>query len=1210
MLAAFPCWMIVVAAFANSDDEPLVLAPAATRTVDYSRDIEPILTKSCVSCHGAKKQKGGLALHRKGLALSGGDEGADIIPGDSAKSRLIQYVGGINEDHLMPPDGFGESLTVEQVGLLRAWIDQGMAWPESAQGREERSDHWAFQRPTHPEPPAVKAESWVKNPIDRFVLARLESDGLHPAPEADRATLIRRLSLDLVGLPPTVAEVDTFTADPSPDAYDRLVDRLLASPHYGERWARKWLDLARYADTNGYEKDRERSIWPYRDWVIRALNDDKPFDQFTVEQIAGDLLPNATLDQKVATGFHRNTMINEEGGIDVAEFRFASLVDRVQTTGTTWLGLTVQCAQCHTHKYDPVTQREYYRLMAFFDDTDEPEINLPDPAITAQRAAISRQIAQLEADLPNRFPDIDSTIQWSVAHPTSASGENAPVAIRDDGSICAVGSTPATDRTELRFAVDLAKIDAIRLEALTDPTLPKKGPGRATNGNFVLGEIRVAAIGSSGQEIPLVLNSPEADVEQGGFEVRKAIDGDPKTGWAVDVGPEALNRDHQATFRVASKPGLTGATQLVVRLDQSFGGDHVLGRFRLQTGSKPVTAESSVEDRRAARLQAKFLEWQARLKLTRWNIITPSSVTSAKGATLKVLPDESVLASGDKPNNDTYRVEIPLGSVPITAVRLETLPDESLPEGGPGRAPLFSIGSFLLTEAKIAVEQAQDSTPQPVAIRDASADFAEAGRSASHAIDGRVDTGWSVGGGIGKPHAIVFRLAEPLAGLPGSRLVLTLEQKYIHQMTIGRFRIATTTDVNPPVASPLAADLETIALLPPDQRSSDQADALRSHFLRTTPELSQAHRAIADLRRSMPAYTTTMVMQARPATEHRVTRLHRRGEFLQATAPVEPGVPAILHSLPSDVVPDRLAFARWLVAEENPLVGRVVMNRAWMAFFGRGLVATPDDFGVRGDRPTHPALLDWLATEFPRRGWSQKAMHRLIVTSATYRQASEASPELAALDPRNERLARGARFRIDAEIIRDVALSAAGLLNLEVGGPSVFPPQPAGVTSLAYGNVGWPTSKGADRYRRGLYTYTKRTAPFAAFATFDAPTPEVTCARRDRSNTPLQALTLMNDPAMVEAARGLGRRIIAEGPADAEGRATWAFRVVLGRPPLTEERTMLVAFVAQQAERIKRGELKPGSINGPKAGVEDADLAAWTTLARAVLNLDETINKE
>ncbi|MFO0888523.1 MAG: PSD1 and planctomycete cytochrome C domain-containing protein [Isosphaeraceae bacterium] len=1014
------------------DEPPRSLPPAAGQEIDFTRDIAPIFSKNCHRCHGTRKQEGGLALHEKERALSGGDTGPALVPGKSAESRLIRYVAGLEPDNLMPPDGAGKPLAPAQIGLLRAWIDQGARWPEAAGTEKKAALHWSFAPPVRPDLPAINDTAWPRNAIDHFVLARLEKEGLKPSPEARKETLIRRLSLDLIGLPPTPEEVAAFLADERPDAYERLVERLLASPHYGECWGRHWLDRARYADTNGYEKDRERSIWPFRDWVIRALNRDMPFDRFTVEQIAGDLLPGASLAQRIATGFHRNTMINEEGGIDVEEFRYVATVDRVNTTGAVWLGLTIGCAQCHSHKYDPITQREYYRLLAFLDNADEPEIEVPDPETARKQAEIDARIAALEAGLESQYP---------------AQGKDS--------------------------------------------------------------------------------------------------------------------------------------------------------------------------------LEARMAAWEKSLHPARWTVLRPSKLASRKNATMSVLPDGSVLAGGDKPNNDVYEVELPAPRQDITAIRLEVLTDPSLPEGGPGRAPLFQVGDFLLTEFQLAAGR-KGENPAPLAVGRATEDYAAPGRSAALATDGITDTGWSVNGRVGQPHTAVFELKTPLAAGRAETILVTMHQEFIHQMTIGRFRLSATSDRAPVNASGLPAEVEEVLLIAPEKRSKEQASRLKRHYLTVAPELVEARKPIDDLRKTRPRLPTSMVMQERPAEHARTTHVHKRGEFLKRGEAVSPGVPAALHSLPPGMKGDRLALAKWLVDGRNPLVGRVVMNQMWQTVFGRGLVGTPEDFGTQGARPTHPELLDWLATEWIRQGWSQKAMLRLLVTSATYRQRSEAGPERLARDPKNELLSRGPRFRVPAETVRDIALAAGGLLTPTLGGPSVHPPQPEGATSLAYGMTAWPTATGADRYRRGLYTYLKRTAPYAAFITMDAPTSDTACVRRERSNTPLQALTLLNDTVFVEASQALARRLLAECPSSDPGdRIRFVFRVCLGRDPGPDEAARVESFLTEQLRRLRSGTLDAARIAGtsdprhlptPRLAIpKDADLcelAAWTTVARAVLNLDETITKE
>ncbi|HZY86218.1 MAG TPA: PSD1 and planctomycete cytochrome C domain-containing protein, partial [Gemmataceae bacterium] len=876
----------------------LLSAPAGRAAdVDFTRDVRPVLSRHCFKCHGPddKARKGKLRLDVRADAIR-----KAVVPGKPDDSELVRRLFA-DEDEVMPPPAAKNPLTDAEKQTLKRWVASGAAYQE----------HWAFAAPKQAPLPQVRQADWPRNAIDYFVLARLEAKGLRPSPPADRYALVRRLYLDLIGLPPTPEEADAFVRDGSPGAYERVVERLLASPHYGERWARRWLDLARYADTNGYEKDRPRSIWPYRDWVIRALNADLPFDRFSVEQLAGDLLPGATLDQRVATGFHRNTMLNEEGGIDPLEFRFHAMTDRVATTATVWLGLTLGCAQCHTHKYDPIPHREYYAVMAFLNNADEPEIDVPSPALAARRAEVEKQAAAREADLAKRFP--------------------------------------------------------------------------------------------------------------------------------------------------------------------------------------------------AGELNRKFDEWLAResARAVRWRVLRPAE---AKGNVplLSVLDDSSVLASGDMSKRDVYDLTFRGDFRGVTALRLEVLPDERLPRRGPGRVYYEGpFGDFFLSELTLS------AGGRPAKFAGASQSF---GTKASAAIDGDPLTGWSINGGQGRPHAAVFTLAAPLGDERELSLRLLFERYYA--AGLGRFRVSVTSDPRKVEANGAPAEVEELLLVPAARRIPAQRERLLRHFLSVAPELAGEREAIKKLRAQAPAYPTTLVLAERPANNPRPTFRHHRGEFLQPKERVEPGVLSALPPLPPGEPHNRLTFARWLVDPQNPLVGRVTMNRQWAAFFGRGLVRTAEDFGYTGDPPTHPELLDWLAVDFVGRGWSLKAMHRLIVTSATYRQSARVTPELLARDPENRLLARGPRFRLEAELLRDAALRASGLLSPRLGGPSVFPPQPPGVTTEgAYGALAWKPSAGPDRYRRGLYTFSKRTAPFAAFTTFDAPSGEACVARREASNTPLQALTLLNDVA-------------------------------------------------------------------------------------------------
>jgi hypothetical protein len=989
-----------------------VRSGAAAEGPDFTRDVRPILSEHCFKCHGPDDaaRQANLRLDLREAALKKSDSGAiAIVPGKPEASELVRRISSHETDDMMPPPTANKPLSDAKREILRKWIAAGAPY----------KPHWAFVPPKQSPPPGVRQTDWARNPIDRFVLARLESAGLKPSPEADRYTLIRRLSLDLIGLPPTIEEADAFANDRSPGAYERLVDRLLASPHYGERWGRRWLDLARYADTNGYEKDRVRSIWPYRDWVIRAINAGLPFDQFSIKQLAGDMLPGATVSDRIATGFHRNTMLNEEGGIDPLEFRFYAMVDRVGTTGVVWLGLTVGCAQCHTHKFDPIPHKDYYRLMGLLNNADETEVDVPDRRLFAQRSHINTEIAAAEKDLPNQFPP---------------------------------------------------------------------------------------------------------------------------------------------------------------------GGQAGLSLF-----------------------EKKLLEWDRSesARAVRWTRLRPD-FAKATLPHLQVLPDDSILASGDESKSDRYEIAFEHLPSVITAIRLEALPDASLPKHGPGRVFYEGpFGDFELSELTATADG------KPIHFQSAAQSFASNPGGAGAAIDGNPLTSWSVNGGQGKAHSAVFILREPLRN--AKRLSLGMLCEYYYAAGLGRFRISAATS---PVAADrkvLPPDIDDLLALPATTRTDPQRQALSKYFASIAPELAPARAKIAALRHSEPLLPTSLVMSERPHDNPRATYLHKRGEFLQPTQRVEAGLPTLFGPVAKNGPHDRLGFARWLVSADNPLVGRVTMNRQWQVFFGHGLVQTTEDFGYQGTPPTHPDLLDWLAVEFINQGWSMKAMHRLIVTSATYRQTSQVAPESLAKDPENRLLSHFPRVRLEAELIRDSELKAAGMMTETIGGPSVFPPQPPSVTTEGtYGGLAWNDSIGLDRYRRGLYTFTKRTAPFAMLSTFDAPSGEACVARREVTNTPLQALTLLNDAMFVEIARGLANKVTSHPHQSTNEAATEMFRRCLTRPPEPAELDALVEFQKHHRERFQRDPKAADALiqTGAGPGVDRADLAAWTAVARGLLNLDETISKD
>jgi hypothetical protein len=981
---------------------------------DFTRDVRPILSEHCFKCHGpddaARQAK--LRLDLRNAALAKTESGTTpIVPGKPDASEVVRRILSHDPDEMMPPAAANKPMSDQKKQILRAWIAAGAPYQA----------HWAFVPPKQAVPPTVLENAWSRNAIDRFVLARLESAGLKPAPETDRYTLVRRVSLDLIGLPPTPEEADAFVADSAPDAYERLVDRLLASPHYGERWGRRWLDLARYADTNGYEKDRVRSIWPFRDWVMSSINSGLPFDEFTIKQLAGDMLPGATISDRIATGFHRNTMLNEEGGIDPLEFRFYAMVDRVSTTGVVWLGLTVGCAQCHTHKFDPIPHQDYYRLMGLLNNADETEVDVPDIRQQGRRSRIERKLAAAEAALPDRFP-----------------------------------------------------------------------PG-----------------GKAGRAL---------------FEKKE----------------EEWNRTESA-------------------------------RAIPWTRLRPTSAKATLPH-------------------------------------LRVLPDDSILASGDESKSDHYQLVFDKLPSEITALRFEALPDASLPKHGPGRVFYEGpFGDFELSELTAMVDG------KPVHFKAATQSFASNPGGAAAVIDGNPLTSWSVNGGQGKSHAAVFMLDTPLHN--AKRLSVDLLCEYYYAAGLGRFRLSAATSPVPtdrPVLPPEIDDLLTIAS---NRRNLDQRTKLTSYFASIVPELEKAREDIHALGQSERVLPTSLVMSERPAENPRATFVHKRGDFLRPTDRVKPGLLSLFDPVTKSAPHDRLAFARWLVSSENPLIGRVTMNRQWQTFFGQGLVRTTDDFGYQGSPPTHPELLDWLAVEFLNRNWSMKAMHRLIVTSATYRQSSQVTPDALEKDPENKLLSHAPRVRLEAELVRDSELKAAGLLTETIGGPSVFPPQPASVTTEGtYGGLSWNDSQGLDRYRRGLYTFSKRTAPFAMLSAFDGPSGEACVARREVTNTPLQALTLLNDAMFVEIAQGLARNVVSHSPRTPEETAVILFRRCLTRPPDRDELAALVAFERKERKRFEQDPnaadalIKGGVL--PQSRHDRAALAAWTAVARGLLNLDETITKE
>ena len=1008
-------------------------------TIDFNRDIRPILSDACFSCHGPDEQqrKGKLRLDLREGAIAKSRSGAHaIVPGKAGESELLKRILTDDLSEKMPPAKAKKVVTPAQVEVLKKWIAEGANYQE----------HWAFVTPKRPELPKVSNPAWVRNGIDAFILAKLDREGLKPSPEADRTTLIRRLALDLTGLPPTPQEVDAFLGDKSPNAYEKLVDRLMASPHYGERLAVDWLDAARYADTHGYHIDAGRDMTRWREYVIDAFQNNLPFDRFTVEQLAGDLLPNATLKQRIASGFNRNHMINFEGGAIPEEYHNAYIVDRVVTTGTVWLGLTLSCAQCHDHKYDPISQREFYQLYAFFH-------NVPESGLDGSRG--------------NASP--------SLKAPTLAQEK------------------------------ELARLDQA-----------------------------IAALEKQG-------HTPDAKIDQ-----------------AMMAWEEAM-------------------------------------RVR-----KPIT----------------------------WTVLDAKSAKARNGSTLTRQADQSVLASGANPASESYAIEGTVDLARVTGIKVEALPHAGPGGNVLGRSP---NGNAVMTEIGLLVNK------KPAAWKTAVADFSQSMFPVTDAIDGNSATGWATFPNVKSPNHAIFVTKEPLAGNGKSDVSVRLDfDSQYGQHQFGRVRIFVTDADDPLGKETLPAAIVAILKTPREKRAEKDQAALRAWWLQhaagpneggAAGEMARLKKAKADIESKLG---DSMVM-AEMATP-RDTYVLMRGEYNKRGEKVKAAVPAFLPPTPADAPANRLTLARWLVDPRHPLTSRVAVNRYWQMIFGTGLVKTTEDFGSQAEQPSHPELLDWLAVELmdpstgpmgagPAVKWSVRDLLRLIVTSATYRQSSVVRPDVLAKDKDNRLLARGPRFRLQAEFIRDQALAVSGLLNRDIGGSSVSPYQPEGLwQELASRNdsKNWSAqffvlSKGKDLYRRTMYTFWKRASPPPQLVTFDAPDREVCTVRRSRTNTPLQALILMNDPTYVEASRKLAERLLREAKTDDE-RITLAFRLLTSRRPSEREIAIVRAVHEKQLARFRaepeaaKRLLAVGESLRDEA-LPEAELAAWTMAASVLLNIDEAVTK-
>ena len=1014
-----------------------VSASTGPGRIDFNRDIRPILSDNCYTCHGpdGEKRKAGLRLDLKEGALSQLKSDAyAIVPGDVAKSTLIERITTSNEDDRMPPGKSGKHLTPTQIDLLRRWIAQGAEW----------QPHWSFIKPERPPAPVVKNQRWARNLIDQFILARLNQAGLRPAGETDKRTLLRRVTFDLTGLPPTVEEVDAFLADRSPEAYERVVDRLLQSPRYGEHEARYWLDAARYGDTHGLHLDNERSMWPYRDWVVAAFNRNQPFDQFTVEQLAGDLLPEPTREQRIASGFNRCNVSTSEGGAIDDEFYMRYAVDRTETTATVWLGLTVGCAACHDHKFDPISQKEFYQMYAFFNNFDEKAMDgnalLPPPMLKLPTPEQEKELKQLD----DRIAGMEKQIREVAA----------------------------------------------KINYSEPPVEPAPGP--QPRGEFVWIE----------DDFP-----PGAKAYKEGNAERKWI----KEG-KIYSGKRALRRKDKGL----AQDVFTGTTQpLMIGKD-----DKLFAHVFIDPADPP----------KAIMLQYHTSGWLHRANWGDADVIP----FGEKNTTTKLL-------SGDLPAAGQW-------------VRLEVDAEKI------GLQPGAKVDGLAFTQ-----------------------------------FGGTVY--WDQAGSV---------TATPQVDRSGVSQIAWEEREKARE----------DSDAPQPVKDALKVGA--------DKRTTEQQAVLREYYIANIyapvrATFAPLHEALAPVKKQRAeldkAIPATMV--SKEMEKPRGAYLLKRGQYDQRGEAVQPGVPAVLPALVSGPTTNRLDFARWLVNAEHPLTARVTVNRFWQQFFGTGLVKTSGDLGAQGEWPSHPELLDWLATEFTVSGWDVKHLLRLIVTSATYRQDSAVTAELWRRDPGNRLLARGPRFRLDAEMIRDNALFVSGLLVEKMGGRSVRPYQPPGIWE-AVGYTSSTTAKfvpdqGEALYRRSLYTFWKRTAPPPFLTTFDAPSREKYCTRRERTDTPLQALVTMNDPQYVEAARHLSARMIRHGD-NANERLDYGFQLVTARAPSSGERAVLQAALNKHLARYQRDlEAAKKLIAVGDSPVDEklppAEFAAYTMVANLLLNLDETLNK-
>ena len=1298
LFAVLVCFCIAVfgvsSASAEHHETPQV-------TLNYNLDIRPILADNCFACHGpdAKTRQADLRFDTKEGAFSEPSGYPVIVPGKPEESELHLRIVSDDDTYRMPPVDFNKTLTPEQIEAVTQWIREGANWEE----------HWAFTTPVRPTLPAVKEKDWVRNPIDAFILSRLEKEGLQPVGEADRRTLIRRLSFDLTGLPPTLEEIHQFLNDDSPNAYENLIDTFMAKPEYGEHLARFWLDVARYGDTHGLHLDNYREMWPYRDWVINAFNENMPFDQFTIEQLAGDLLREPTLEQRVATGFNRSHVTTSEGGSIADEYYVRYAVDRANTTATVWMGLTAGCAQCHDHKYDPITQKEYYQLYAYFNNITEnamdgnrkdspPVVKLPTPEQKTQLANYDAQIADLDGQSKGPLPHIDTAQiawenripQWTHIKPSVVLSQGgATLEIQEDNSVLASGTNPDKEVYELIAELPSGKWSALRLEGIPDKSLPASGVGRSDNSNVVLTGFSVDVVPASkaaevldaakvaAEKAAEAIKAAKVAAEQAAAaaEVSEAAGEDvvPETDVAEETPPETETAEEPApeTDVAEETPPETETAEEIA--EETPPENAAAEASETETAQSAETAEEAAEsaEEKDPWIPVPIVQAWADYEQANGDFVIVNAIDDK--------PETGWgLESNKNPGNSRQAIFLlanPLGEEGgVLRIRLNHESEHAKHHFGrfrfavtdvPTIYPMgskvslgnwHSVGPFAAEHGNIAFYNVYEPETKPVNTQDKFTVDSQtlAWQQQTHWLDGQVHNDI-----VGENSATY--LYRNIASETRQKAVLYLSSNdalkvWVNQTEVLASNIqrdaAPDTDklqiqLNPgnnalllkvvnysgpcgfffrmesdePIVT--ANVVDTIAI-ERGQRDANQQTQIREYYRRNVSKdeaLKKLYADLADVRKKRNSLdgsiTTTLVMQER--TDPRGAYVLERGAYQHRGEQVTPQTPAVLPPMVRGAPPNRLSLAKWLVSPKHPLTARVTVNRFWQNVFGTGIVLTAEDFGTQGTPPSHPELLDWLAAEFVASGWDVQAMLKLMLTSATYRQGAKVTPEKLERDADNVLLSRAPRYRFDAEIVRDNALAASSLLYTQIGGPSVKPPQPGGLWK-AVGFTGSNTDTfvkdtGADKiYRRSLYTFWKRTAPPPQMNILDAPSREACTIRRERTNTPMQALMLMNDPQFVEAARVFAERTVKEGGETPEERIAFMFEIATAREPKPSEAALLLETLQVHAEEFKADPEAAKALisvgeSKPDEKLDAVEVATWTMIANLILNLDEVLNK-